>query len=97
MPPQVRVLPRKICCELSRTIGEPSAKILGRATGCGGVQWPAAEVLAKYLTWLSSIDTLSAQQWQDKQIVELGAGTGVLSLALASLLPKGACCRKPLL
>lgn len=49
------------------------------------MQWPAAEVLSRYLAHLHEEGMLAG--WQEKDIVELGAGTGVLSLALASLLP----------
>lgn len=53
------------------------------------MQWPAAEILARYLTHLQRQGQLEKDNWSSKQIVELGAGTGVLSMALATLLPRG--------
>lgn len=61
--------------------------LIARDSGCGGVQWPAAEIMANYLTHLHGQGTL--ESWTCQSILELGSGTGVLSMALATLLPQG--------
>ena len=44
--------------------------------GCGGQLWPAGMTLAKYLLQHRTL-------WQNKQIIEIGAGGGLVGLALA--------------
>lgn len=81
----------------------PLQLIVDASPGCGGVTWPAALVLARYLAYRIKRDPLP---WSNAlSVVEyasrafsidrifklpawnrLGAGTGILSLALASLL-----------
>ncbi|KAJ7095091.1 putative methyltransferase-domain-containing protein [Mycena belliarum] len=53
--------------------------ILDAAPGCGGVAWPAGEVLAQYLV-KQGLDSL-----QGKKVLELGSGTGLVGLVAAML------------
>ena len=48
--------------------------------GCGGQLWPAGMTLAKYLLQHRT-------SWQDKHIIEVGAGGGLVGLALAAESP----------
>lgn len=48
--------------------------------GCGGQLWPAGMTLAKYLLQNRAL-------WQDKHIMEIGAGGGLVGLALAVASP----------
>jgi len=47
----------------------------------GCVVWDAAIVLAKYF---ETDDFARGQFWQEKSVVELGAGTGIVGLMAAS-------------
>ncbi|KAF7980895.1 hypothetical protein HWV62_36077 [Athelia sp. TMB] len=47
--------------------------------GCGGIAWPAGQVLAKYLV------DLGPSVVQDKKILEVGSGTGLVGLVAAAL------------
>ncbi|KAJ7774213.1 putative methyltransferase-domain-containing protein [Mycena maculata] len=53
--------------------------ILDASPGCGGVAWPAGEVLAQYLVKQGSISL------QGKNILELGSGTGLVGLVAGML------------
>ncbi|KAI9652651.1 MAG: Aminolevulinate dehydratase [Alyxoria varia] len=53
--------------------------------GCGGQLWPAGMVLAKYLLRERQLQLL-----KHKQILELGAGGGLVGLAIASHIRHGA-------
>ncbi|KAK0566388.1 Protein-lysine N-methyltransferase efm6 [Tilletia horrida] len=48
--------------------------------GCGGRIWPAAEVLGAYL---ARRPEFWRERWADKQVLELGSGTGLLGLLCA--------------
>ncbi|KAF7978323.1 hypothetical protein HWV62_941 [Athelia sp. TMB] len=47
--------------------------------GCGGIAWPAGQVLAKYLV------DLGPSVVQGKKILEVGSGTGLVGLVAAAL------------
>ncbi|KAF7353054.1 Protein-lysine N-methyltransferase EFM6 [Mycena venus] len=53
--------------------------ILDASPGCGGVAWPAGEVLAQYLVKRGS------NSLQGKNVLELGSGTGLVGLVAAML------------
>lgn len=52
-------------------------------SGCGGKTWQAADVICNYLIW--KYHDSGGKAYQDKSIVELGSGTGVVGLALGVL------------
>ncbi|CAD6980359.1 unnamed protein product [Tilletia controversa] len=52
------------------------------ANGCGGWIWPAAEVLGAYL---ARSPERWAERWAGKDVLELGAGTGLLGLLCARM------------
>ncbi|KAJ7688430.1 putative methyltransferase-domain-containing protein [Mycena rosella] len=52
---------------------------LDASPGCGGVAWPAGEVLAQYLV------KQGPNSLQGKNILELGSGTGLVGLVAAML------------
>jgi hypothetical protein len=52
--------------------------------GCGGKIWECANVLIEYLVWKRSQESTL---FRDKTLVELGAGTGLVGLAIAKLCP----------
>ncbi|CAD6928962.1 unnamed protein product [Tilletia controversa] len=52
------------------------------ANGCGGRIWPAAEVLGAYLARSAE---RWAERWAGKDVLELGAGTGLLGLLCARM------------
>ncbi|EJD53919.1 hypothetical protein AURDEDRAFT_110616 [Auricularia subglabra TFB-10046 SS5] len=47
--------------------------------GCGGIAWPAGEVLSRYLV------ARKADQLRDRRVVELGSGTGLVGLVAGLL------------
>ncbi|KAJ7499226.1 putative methyltransferase-domain-containing protein [Mycena latifolia] len=53
--------------------------VLDAAPGCGGVAWPAGEVLARYLV------KQGPNSLQGKNVLELGSGTGLVGLVAAML------------
>ncbi|KAJ6510137.1 putative methyltransferase-domain-containing protein [Mycena vitilis] len=53
--------------------------MLDASPGCGGVAWPAGEVLARYLV------KQGPNNLKDKQVLELGSGTGLVGLVAAKL------------
>lgn len=50
--------------------------------GCGGIAWPAGEVLARYLAHRHSVD---GSYLKGKKVLELGSGTGLVGIAAALL------------
>ena len=52
----------------------------GGAAGCGGKLWPAGELLSRYM-----IRTNDQYNGKFTNILELGSGTGLVGLAIASL------------
>jgi len=50
--------------------------------GCGGIAWPAGEVLSRYLSYRHSQDP---DCLRNKRILELGSGTGLVGLVAALL------------
>ncbi|KAJ7233145.1 putative methyltransferase-domain-containing protein [Mycena haematopus] len=53
--------------------------VLDASPGCGGVAWPAGEVLARYLVKIGS------EAFRGKKVLELGSGTGLVGLVAAML------------
>ncbi|KAJ7937345.1 putative methyltransferase-domain-containing protein [Mycena leptocephala] len=53
--------------------------MLDASPGCGGVAWPAGEVLAQYLV------NRGPNSLEGKQVLELGSGTGLVGLVAAML------------
>jgi len=53
--------------------------IVDSGPGCGGIAWPAGRVLSSYLVHKGS------QYLQDRNILELGSGTGLVGLVAAKL------------
>ncbi|KAI9026440.1 putative methyltransferase-domain-containing protein [Phycomyces nitens] len=52
--------------------------------GCGGKTWEAADVMIEYLLWKK---TQSESLFDGKRILDLGSGTGLVGLAVASAFP----------
>ncbi|KAK8850368.1 hypothetical protein IAR55_004286 [Kwoniella newhampshirensis] len=52
--------------------------------GCGGIAWPAGEVLSRYLAYRH---TNHPEKLRGKQVIELGSGTGLVGIATAMLEP----------
>lgn len=53
--------------------------------GCGGIAWPAGEVLARFLAHRVSVDPAYLK---GKKVLELGSGTGLVGIAAAMLEPR---------
>ncbi|KAF9284913.1 Methyltransferase-like protein 21D [Mortierella alpina] len=62
---------------------DPSGQLRG---GVGSTIWDAAIVLAKYLEKYDLLTSAAAQPSQSLNILELGAGTGIVGLAAARIL-----------
>lgn len=56
--------------------------------GCGGIAWPAGEVLSRYLCWKHAQD---ATYLKGKKVIELGSGTGLVGLVAGLLEPDIEC------
>ncbi|WVF68137.1 hypothetical protein IAT40_002900 [Kwoniella sp. CBS 6097] len=52
--------------------------------GCGGIAWPAGEVLSRYIAYRHSIDP---SKLRNKKIIELGSGTGLVGIVAGMLEP----------
>ncbi|OCF43329.1 hypothetical protein I317_02898 [Kwoniella heveanensis CBS 569] len=52
--------------------------------GCGGIAWPAGEVLSRYIAYRHSIDR---SKLQNKKVIELGSGTGLVGIVAGMLEP----------
>lgn len=64
----------------SQTFGDVRLDLLVDAgPGCGGIAWPAGQVLSNYLAHKGS------QYLQDRHVLELGSGTGLVGLVAAKL------------
>ncbi|XAO22197.1 hypothetical protein I312_100964 [Cryptococcus bacillisporus CA1280] len=50
--------------------------------GCGGIAWPAGEVLSRYLAYRHGLDP---SHLAGKTVIELGSGTGLVGIAAAML------------
>jgi hypothetical protein len=57
-----------------------------KGSGTGGLIWPASELLSNYLAQDAiPVDILNGINWSEQNILELGAGLGVLSTSLLHL------------
>lgn len=54
--------------------------------GCGGKIWECANIIIDYFVWKH--EQTSGDIFRDKKIIELGAGTGLVGLALAKVCPE---------
>lgn len=54
--------------------------------GCGGKVWECANIIIDYFVWKN--EQTKGDIFRNKRIVELGAGTGLVGLALAKLCPE---------
>ncbi|GFZ48270.1 Putative protein N-methyltransferase [Saitozyma sp. JCM 24511] len=52
--------------------------------GCGGIAWPAGEVLSRYIAYRHSVD---ATYLRRKAVLELGSGTGLVGIVAGMLDP----------
>ncbi|WVQ95716.1 hypothetical protein IAU59_002815 [Kwoniella sp. CBS 9459] len=52
--------------------------------GCGGIAWPAGEVLSRYISYRHSIDP---SRLRNKKVIELGSGTGLVGIVAGMLDP----------
>lgn len=53
--------------------------------GCGGKIWECAEIIVNYFVWKN--EQSQGSLFKDKTIVEIGAGTGLVGLAVAKICP----------
>ncbi|KAF4619972.1 hypothetical protein D9613_005401 [Agrocybe pediades] len=53
--------------------------VVDASPGCGGLAWPAGQILASYLV------QKGPEYLQDKNVLELGSGTGLVGLAVGVL------------
>lgn len=54
--------------------------------GCGGKIWEAANVLVDYCLWKDK--TMAGEFLNNKRVLELGSGTGLVGLAIAKGCPQ---------
>ncbi|WVR08455.1 hypothetical protein IAU60_005510 [Kwoniella sp. DSM 27419] len=52
--------------------------------GCGGIAWPAGEVLSRYIAYRHAHDP---SKLRNKKVVELGSGTGLVGIVAGMLEP----------
>ncbi|WWD08522.1 hypothetical protein V865_006634 [Kwoniella europaea PYCC6329] len=52
--------------------------------GCGGIAWPAGEVLSRYIAYRHGVDP---SHLRNKKILELGSGTGLVGIVAGMLEP----------
>ncbi|WVW81088.1 hypothetical protein I302_103079 [Kwoniella bestiolae CBS 10118] len=52
--------------------------------GCGGIAWPSGEVLSRYIAYRHGLDPSCLQ---NKKILELGSGTGLVGIVAGILEP----------
>ncbi|ODO10424.1 hypothetical protein I350_01019, partial [Cryptococcus amylolentus CBS 6273] len=65
-------------------LGKDVQLVVDAAHGCGGVTWPAGEVMSRYLVYRHSLEP---DRLKEKKILELGSGTGLVGLVTAMLEP----------
>eukprot|EP00238_Polyblepharides_amylifera_P005606 CAMPEP_0196587530 /NCGR_PEP_ID=MMETSP1081-20130531/57718_1 /TAXON_ID=36882 /ORGANISM="Pyramimonas amylifera, Strain CCMP720" /LENGTH=199 /DNA_ID=CAMNT_0041909727 /DNA_START=246 /DNA_END=842 /DNA_ORIENTATION=- len=54
--------------------------------GVGGAQWPAGHVLADFISKRPTLGSSARPfEWRDKQVLELGAGLGLVAIVAAHL------------
>ncbi|TID13816.1 hypothetical protein E6O75_ATG01794 [Venturia nashicola] len=81
-------LPRLTAVDFDRLLDPPLRLHEDLKEGCGGQLWPAGMVLAKYML------RMRQETIKEKTIIELGAGGGLVGLAIALAVPTF---QKPLL
>jgi hypothetical protein len=54
--------------------------------GCGGKIWECANVMIDYFVWKN--EQMKGELFKNKKIIELGAGTGLVGLAVAKACPE---------
>lgn len=54
--------------------------------GCGGKIWECANIMIEYFVWKN--EQMKGELFKNKTMIELGAGTGLVGLAVAKLCPK---------
>ncbi|KAJ3758049.1 putative methyltransferase-domain-containing protein [Lentinula raphanica] len=71
---------KSLCLEISSNSGPISINLqVDASPGCGGIVWPAGQILSNYLIKQGS------DFMQGKHVVELGSGTGLVGLIAAKL------------
>ncbi|KAH9853831.1 putative methyltransferase-domain-containing protein [Lenzites betulinus] len=77
-PPSIRNQTIELVFPAAHDIAEVAIKLAVDASpGCGGIAWPAGEVLSSYIARQVSL--------RDKRVLELGSGTGLVGLVAGKL------------
>ncbi|TGZ85006.1 hypothetical protein EX30DRAFT_337435 [Ascodesmis nigricans] len=88
VPPAPILEPHVTTTTFSGLLASPLKIYEDLAKGCGGQIWPAGELLSKYLLRRygreSKSETKLVEGLRGKRIVELGAGGGLVGLAVAA-------------
>ncbi|KAI7871981.1 putative methyltransferase-domain-containing protein [Mucor mucedo] len=66
-------------------LNEPVLLSQDLSGGCGGKIWECAEIIVNYFVWKNGQGEGSL--FKDKTIIEIGAGTGLVGLAVAKICP----------
>lgn len=66
-------------------LNEPVLLSQDLSGGCGGKIWECAEIIVNYFVWKN--EQSQGALFKDKTVVELGAGTGLVGLAVAKICP----------
>ncbi|KAI8088055.1 putative methyltransferase-domain-containing protein, partial [Gilbertella persicaria] len=67
-------------------LAEPILLSQDLSGGCGGKIWESANVMIEYLIWKNQ--HMEGKLFQDQTLVEIGAGTGLVGLAVAKVCPQ---------
>ncbi|WVQ70537.1 hypothetical protein IAR50_000056 [Cryptococcus sp. DSM 104548] len=65
-------------------LGTDVQLVVDAGPGCGGVTWPAGEVMSRYLVYRHVSEP---EKLKGKKILELGSGTGLVGLVTAMIEP----------
>lgn len=66
-------------------LNEPILLSQDLSGGCGGKIWECAEIIVNYFVWKN--EESEGSLFKDKTIIEIGAGTGLVGLAVAKICP----------